>query len=197
MQSFSLPINYLRQYVFCPRIPFYRLTGNITPPMPLWVTLGKKYHIDREKLLKKRFFKTLEKEFVIQEVIYSQKVEGKNLQLHGTIDALVITPNSYIPIEFKMSAKKPMPNHLIQLAGYALCLEEMFYKKISHGYLISEKRAKIFRINIDEELRQKVYNTLANIIQDVESGLKPDSNAKPSKCAQCEFINFCNDREVE
>lgn len=150
----------------------------------------------QRKTFKEKIFQNLRKR-VCYTRSYLQKVKGKNLQLHGNIDALVITPNSYIPIEFKMSAKKPMPNHLIQLAGYALSLEEMFHKKISHGYLISEKRAKIFRINIDEELRQKVYNTLANIIQDVESGLKPDSNANSSKCAQCEFINFCNDREVE
>ena len=40
----SLPVSYIRQFCFCPRIPFLSVFLEIKPPSPLWVQDGVDFH---------------------------------------------------------------------------------------------------------------------------------------------------------
>lgn len=49
----SLPVSYIRQFCFCPRIPFLSVFLEIKPPPPLWVKDGVDFH-EKAAMLQKR-----------------------------------------------------------------------------------------------------------------------------------------------
>ena len=49
----SLPVSYIRQFCFCPRIPFLSVFLEIKPPSPLWVQDGVDFH-EKAAMLQKR-----------------------------------------------------------------------------------------------------------------------------------------------
>ena len=61
--SFSVPVSLLRQYAFCPRIPFFYLIRNLHPPFRPWVKQGLGFHEKTQMLAKRRKGKTLRIEF--------------------------------------------------------------------------------------------------------------------------------------
>lgn len=52
--SFSVPVSLLRQYAFCPRIPFFYLIRNLHPPFRPWVKQGLGFHEKTQMLAKRR-----------------------------------------------------------------------------------------------------------------------------------------------
>lgn len=50
----SLPVSYIRQFCFCPRIPFLSVFLEIKPPPPLWVQDGVDFHEKAAMLQKKK-----------------------------------------------------------------------------------------------------------------------------------------------
>lgn len=52
--SFSVPVSLLRQYAFCPRIPFFYLIRNLHPPFRSWVKQGLGFHEKTQMLAKRR-----------------------------------------------------------------------------------------------------------------------------------------------
>ncbi|MCX8000231.1 MAG: CRISPR-associated protein Cas4 [Leptospiraceae bacterium] len=189
----SLRIVELRQFAFCPRIPWYNVNNFSPIPENSWMRQGEEYHLDREKLLKKRLlkrFKTLD-----HNIRYRVNVYSVTYGIHGIVDALIETKDEIFPIEFKLqkgSFSKGIKN---QILGYALCLEEMSQKKVSKGFIVSGRNAKVQEIFISEKEKLEIVETINKVKQIREMGLLPDSPASAAKCSQCEFLNYCNDRE--
>lgn len=53
-ESSSIPASLLRQYCFCPRIPFFTYVRQLHPPRAPWVEAGVAMHQRIEQLLKRR-----------------------------------------------------------------------------------------------------------------------------------------------
>ena len=54
MNQFNLPVSMLRQYCFCPRIPYFYIARNITPVEKEWMSQGIEEHKRQEMLSKRR-----------------------------------------------------------------------------------------------------------------------------------------------
>lgn len=52
--SDSYPVHLLRQYLFCPRIPWFNVVRNLYPATPSWVRRGIRYHEVQQALSKRR-----------------------------------------------------------------------------------------------------------------------------------------------
>jgi CRISPR-associated exonuclease Cas4 len=52
--SYSLPISLIRQYCFCPRIPYFQELLKLNPKRPQWVKQGEKLHQQQQKVFKHR-----------------------------------------------------------------------------------------------------------------------------------------------
>jgi len=192
--SYEIPISYFRQYAFCPRILHFKLVRNVETSPPLWVQMGTEEHVERESRLKKKLLAILR--HTGGKNTYNVHVRSNDGMIYGIADGLIEKEGEVIPLEFKSEYGKVTTGTILQLTGYAICAEERFSKPCRKGFIISGNRAKVNEIFIDEEKRAMFGKALKSIKEILEDGQLPDSNASIAKCCQCEYLNYCGDRDV-
>ena len=188
--SYSLPINLIRQWMFCPRVVYYQELLNIKIQYPLWVKQGAEHHDLESKLFKRRNLSR----FKLYEgrKIYNQYLKSESLKLHGVSDMLIETKDQIYVIENKCSFKVTK-GAIFQAVAYSMLAEELFNKKSSTAFITTLKN-KVTALSITQEMRQKVINIRDKIYKMLECSIKPFSSANIYQCGQCEYINYCNDR---
>jgi CRISPR-associated exonuclease Cas4 len=120
-------------------------------------------------------------------------IKSWKLALSGKIDLLIETDSELYPVDFKYTRGRPHKNHLYQLAGYALILEDRMGKAVSEGfvYLITQKDAVVF--DLTAELKQDCLKTLDTIREMIRKESFPDPPSQRAKCTDCEYQNYCRD----
>jgi len=126
------------------------------------------------------------------------KIKSETLGLSGIIDQIEIYEKGYVPIELK-SGRAPKedawPNHKIQVAAYAMLLEEKFNTEVKEGFIhyldVNEKRhipINVFLKEETNELKNKVKALL-------ESADIPDFCDNENKCNACGLKEECFDEK--
>lgn len=187
-----IPINLIRQYKFCPRIVYYSLLTNIKPIYPRQVSLGSDYHELQEQMLKSRKFKKFHIDF--EEIISDKYFEKEALNICGKVDLAFLCKDEIIPCEFKHIDKKPSYSHILQLVGYGIILEKEYEKDFKNAFIIYGNNMKFHKIEITQKYKKDFFDVIKNIEQILKDDLLPNSSANESKCLQCEYLNFCDDR---
>jgi CRISPR-associated exonuclease Cas4 len=120
-------------------------------------------------------------------------INSDKLFLSGKIDMLIKTKDEYIPVDFKYTRGKPHKNHIYQLCGYALILEDIYHKKVNHGfvYLIPLEDAVIFEMS--DSMKEATKKMLSDIRQMLRQKEMPPVADNRSKCYDCEYKNYCGD----
>ncbi len=190
--SYSLPVSLLRQYCFCPRIPYFQELLNLNPPRPAWVRQGEALHRQQEKVFRHR---TLQRFNLVQaRQEFNVFVNAAELRMHGLIDSVLITPHEIYPLEFKLSGHKPTRGQIIQLTAYAMAAEHHYNLACRHGFMLFEHKGKTHPITFTAEHKAQVKRIRDRILDDLEQSVLPDSSATQAQCTQCEYLNHCNDR---
>ena len=185
-------VSLFRQYHFCKRIVYFSLLTNIKPVMPKHTEFGKDFHQKETKLSKARKFKKLNIDFI--EVLTDLYIESEKLDINGVVDLCFITESEVVPVEFKYSSKKPSFAYRLQVVGYGKILEEKYNKPFKRGYIIYDNNLKYHSIALHKNLEDRFFKTLQSIKDIEKEGIFPNSSADESKCLQCEYLNFCDDR---
>lgn len=194
LNVYSLPISLLRQYCFCPRIPYFYICRSLDSINGIWVKEGIISHKKQEMLLRRRKLKNFGCD-QITEIRYDFSVKSKKLMIHGICDALIYTEKEIIPLEFKTTEHFVLTKGMrLQLCAYSLALEEMLNKHIGRGFILHGSRGRTVEIKITPELRREVFDVIRNIHKLTEECVFPASSACDAQCSQCEFQNFCADR---
>lgn len=195
MESFNLPVSDLRQYVFCPRIPYFMLMKGLSVKGGAWLKQGISFH-DKAAMLSKRrnlAHYGLPAEgfrFVADIGLYDEE-----LGLHGVCDGAVYTDGGAVfPLEFKLTEGAPSAGAKLQLAAYAMMLEHKEKAEISRGFVLMGKRGRTYEVLFDETIRREVIRVAAAIRASLEMALLPSTSATEPQCCQCEYANFCADR---
>lgn len=187
-----IPINLIRQYIFCPRIVYYNLLTNITPIFPRQVTLGLDYHELQNKMITHRKFKKLDIDYI--KIINEFYLQDEKLNICGKVDMAFICENEVIPIEFKDIENKPSFSHIMQLYGYGILLEKKYNMEFKRAFIIHSNNMKFFRYDVNTEYKKKFFNIINEIEKILNSEILPNSDANENKCSQCEYLNYCDDR---
>jgi len=126
------------------------------------------------------------------------KIKSDTLNLSGIIDQLEIYEKGYVPIELKTgSAPKEdaWPNHKIQIAAYAMLLEEKYNTEIKEGFVhyldINEKRHIPINIFLKDEINQLIDKVKTLL----ESREIPDFCNNQNKCSACGLKETCFDEK--
>ena len=190
--SYSLPINLIRQYCFCPRIPYFQELLKLDPPRPLWVKQGEDFHLKQEKVFKYRTLKRFHLEQAKQE--FNVFVSADNLQLHGVIDSVLLSADAIYPIEFKLNGYKPNKGQILQLTAYAMVATQKYDLPCDKGFILYTNKGKTNPIVFKSKDKEQVIFIRDRILDNLEKSYLPDSPATPAQCTQCEYLNHCNDR---
>lgn len=184
----------LKQYLYCPRILYYHHCLPDIRPITYKMEAGIRAHEsetarEARRSLRPYKLKEAERHFDVW-------LESEKLGLRGRIDLVLKAPNGDLhrasPVEFKMSHQ--LHNHWkIQLAAYALLLEEKWNIKAEQGYiyLIPQRRAE--EIKLTTRLKKRVQKALAQMTNIAYKESWPAPPKQRGKCRDCEFRRFCND----
>lgn len=190
----SIPVNMLRQFLFCPRIPYFSMCLGLRPHSPRWVVQGSKYETMRHALLKARMPRELQKPDW-SAIRFNVFLSSDSIGLHGHADAVVETSTGPVVLELKMNPSSIRTGAEVQLAAYSIMMDDRNEPESQYGYFIQGKPVKVRRLAISFQLRSLVISTASKIRSIVHNGTFPDSDAGPAKCSQCEYLNHCNDRD--
>lgn len=181
----------LKQWAYCPRIPFYRHVLPVRTAPTYKMQRGKDIQAAVEALERRRGFSAYgmrdgERRFGLW-------LHSERLGLSGKLDLLVLTPDACYPVDFKDTEGGPRRNHRLQLTAYALLAEEAFERPAPDGfiYLVPEKR--VVALALTEADRDEVRQALAAMRRMVERQELPPPTPVRARCAVCEFRNYCGD----
>lgn len=188
---FFLTASDVRQYLYCPRIVFYRMCQPVKPPSTYKMEEGRLAQDRVEDLESRRSLKAYgvrdgERHF---NVTLTSATEG----LRGLLDMAIVREDEVIPVEYKNTSRKPPRGYVYQLAAYALLAEERWGRPARRGfvYLIPEKRA--VPVAITEGLRADVRKVLQGMRRMIEREEQPGPTDREARCVDCEFRRFCGD----
>jgi len=190
---FSLPVHLLRQHLFCPRIPWFQELLDYRPPQPQWVRQGVDFHqrqaaVFRHRTLKRFGLEEASKRFHVP-------VQSDRWAMHGMVDCVLETETAVYAVEIKLSGSKPRKGHILQVTAYGLLLADTQAKPCRRAFVVTEEKGKTWPVEITELRIAEVTATRDAIMKNLEGSRMPDSAASNAQCTQCEYLNYCNDRE--
>ncbi len=188
---FELVVSDVKQYAYCPRIPFYHFVLPVERKPTFKMEHGKEAHRTIEALEKRRKFRAYGLDRA--ERMFNVWLRSVHLGLIGRLDLLLKAETGYFPVDFKYSRGGPRRNHLLQIAAYGLLVEEVFHCEVDRGfvYLIPDNDA--VDCPLTEELRAAVLKATVEIHTMVEDEKIPPATPVRARCTDCEFRNYCAD----
>ncbi len=197
MATWLLEVTDLKQYTCCPRIVFYRYCLPRVRPITYSMEEGIRSHLEEENREERRSLRNYG--IIDGERAFHLSLQSPQLGLTGRVDLAIATPSRDAPnaeaivVEYKLSEQKAGPHFALQLAAYALLIEEAWQMPVKKGFLYSIPLRRAEPVPITPHLRKKVIQTVASIRQIVESEIMPPPPTSLRRCVTCEFRRFCND----
>lgn len=186
-----LRVTDLKQYLYCPRVVFYQYVLPVDKKTTYKMEKGKVAQEEIEMLEGRRKLKQYGLEGGRR--VFGPSLYSKGLGLSGRMDLLIETDATLYPVDFKFTRGRPHKNHLYQLGGYALLLEEDRGREVTTGfiYLIPQKDVEVF--NLSDELKRECKGTLSEIREMIATERFPEPPNERNKCVDCEYQNYCRD----
>lgn len=181
----------LKQYSFCPRVFYYEHCLPHIRPRTHKMDIGHEEHEAEQKRAERRTLRqygtvTGRREFEVP-------VESRPLRLRGIIDEVVYTEDGrLLPVDYKL-APKVSANHRLQLAAYAMLLEDRAGTAVKEGYIYLIGKRSITSVDITPTLREQIRGLLGAMFETLRWERMPEPTTVPNRCAGCEFRRFCND----
>ena len=184
-------VNDIKQYAYCPRIVFYQYCMPVEKKATWKMAQGKVAEAEIDKLEKRR--KLREYRLADGERRFHVWLSSKRIGLSGKIDLLIDSPEGLFPVDFKLTTGRPHKNHVAQLCGYALLLEDCFGREVTKGfvYLIPANDAVVF--DLTAERKKETADMICEIRRMIEEEQTPVPTPVRNRCADCEYRNYCGD----
>jgi CRISPR-associated exonuclease Cas4 len=193
--GFYLQVTDLKQYVYCPRVVFYRYCLPDIRPVTFKMQAGIAAQERVNDLEKRRSLRAYD--VVAGTRHFHVSVVSERLKLTGQIDLVVAhgegDEERLIPVDFKLSRRKPGPHFKLQLGAYGVMLAEAWNGVVDVGYLYQIPTKTSVQVPITSRLRKQVESTGAEIHRMIDEERMPGATSQPGKCVNCEFRRFCND----
>lgn len=124
-------------------------------------------------------------------VEHALPVWNDRIGLIGKCDVVEFWPDGTVyPVEYKHGQKRKWLNDDLQLAGQALCLEEMLVRPVMRGaiYHVSSRRRR--EVEITPQLRRQVEDAADAIRGMIDSGVLP-APLNDARCRECSLKTLC------
>ncbi|MHB1653903.1 MAG: CRISPR-associated protein Cas4 [Desulfitobacteriaceae bacterium] len=190
LDRMPLTITDLKQFIYCPRILYLTYVMPVPRPTTAKMGFGKAEHLELDRLEKRRKLKRYGLEEGIR--VFHAHLVSERLGLEGKLDLHIERERECYPIEFKHSTAIHF-NHKVQLAGYAVLLEEEMKKPVRTGFVYLIPKSEIVPVPITPELRDYVHDTIQAIRHAIAKAAWPRPTAQRHRCRECEYRRYCQD----
>ncbi|HEY6350143.1 MAG TPA: CRISPR-associated protein Cas4 [Candidatus Angelobacter sp.] len=187
----ELRVNDLKQFEYCPRIVFYNTVMPLERKVSFKMQRGSETEFRLDALEKRRSlrrYKLKEGERRFHLWLHSER-----LGLSGKMDLLIVSQQGYFPVDFKYTRGRPRRNHISQLAGYAVLVEDHFNTQVETGFIYLAPIGELVVIPMTPELKREVPQRLAEIRTMIKDEILPGPTPVRARCHECEFRNYCGD----
>lgn len=196
MDELLFEVTDLKQWTYCPRVVYYRYCLPEIRPVTALMRAGIAGHADESEREERRSLRAYG--LVAGERAFDLPLWSSRLGLRGRLDLAIAVPDrasgaEAIVVEYKDSEAVDRPHFRLQLATYALLLEEAWGLPVRRGFLYSIPRRSAAAVAISPALRRKVTETIAALRATVAGERMPAAPASRRPCVSCEFRRFCND----
>lgn len=190
--KYPIRVTDLKQWAYCPRVFYFQHCLPAVRPttfkMQAGVQAGRS-EAGREERRSLRAYGIAQgaREFDVP-------VKSTPLGLRGEVDMVITIADTgeIIPVDYKL-ARIAGPHFQLQLAAYALLLEEMRGATVRRGFLYAIPLRRATEIKIDQRLRTQVLKGSEAMQRVIAHETMPSPAKNRSKCVACEFRRFCND----
>ncbi|MXY93080.1 MAG: CRISPR-associated protein Cas4 [Caldilineaceae bacterium SB0670_bin_27] len=191
-----LKVTDLKQFAYCPRIPYYHYCLPEVRPTTHKMDAGIRAQDRAEERERRRSLRAYG--LTEGERRFNVSITSGQLGVSGQIDLVikhsVNGEDRLVPVDYKLSRRNPGRHFKLQLACYALLLEEVWDLPVEDGFLYLIPARRAVRVPITTRLRNDVRRQLAEIRALVLAERMPLVPPKQrSRCVDCEFRRFCND----
>lgn len=193
MDEELLEVTDIKQYVYCPRIPFYHYCLPTIRPTTYGMEAGKRAHVVEQGREERRSLRN----YGLQsgERSFEVLLRSERLGLVGKLDMAVRLESGEeaVVVDYKLSRGVAGMHFRAQLATYALLVEEIWGVPVRRAFLyhIPERRAE--EVVMSVALRRRVTQAALAIRRMVASEEMPSPPTNRGRCTTCEFRRFCND----
>lgn len=177
--SFEFPVSLIKQYLYCPRIPYFVLVLGFKERTTELMIDGKKKH---DRVLKRMRSKGWN---------VNTFLKSKKYNIYGYVDAFRKEENGYVVMELKDTnyKKRILKMHLYQVAAYGLLVEENFGRV--YKIIVRYNDKEIFR-PFTRGIKNYVVSIINKIHRIHDIGLVSIRIDK-RKCYNCGFRNRCKE----
>lgn len=189
----QLAVSDIRQHVYCPRIPFFRL--GVRLPHRYVTTAMQEGILEHERTEALEMRRSLRAYGLSDgDRLLDVRLSSERLAVSGRLDMLIRRSSEVIPVEFKNTRAGLGLHHKYQLAAYGLLAEEQFGRPVRRAfvYFIPLKRAE--EVEITPAVRAYTKRVLNGIRSSIASERMPPGTRQLGRCRVCEFQPYCNDR---
>lgn len=187
----DLTVNDIKQYIYCKRIVFFHHVMPVEVKPTFKMELGQINEDELRSLEKRRKLSRYDLEN--GEKLFRLSLHSSKYGLSGRLDMLVITKKGYYPVDFKYTDKYPGRNHLYQLGGYALLVEDKFKEKVSKGFVYLIPKNDVIIFNLSDGFKEGIIKMLEEMKVIIKKEHMPPPTNYRNRCKECEFRNYCND----
>jgi CRISPR-associated exonuclease Cas4 len=199
-QPIPLAVSDVRQWTFCPRVLWHRRmmphSVRETPKM----ALGRDAEDALERLERRRGARRYGLAAATRR--FSVRLESARLGVRGVCDLVLDVPGEaggparVHPVEVKRTEGGASEHHTVQLAGYAMLLEEQESRpsgSVDTGFLLLLPVERLVPVTLDAELRAAFERALGDIRAMLAEERFPAPTRHRAFCPQCEYVRFCGD----
>ncbi|RJQ41523.1 MAG: CRISPR-associated protein Cas4 [Anaerolineaceae bacterium] len=180
----------LKQWLYCPRILYYRLCLPDVRPTTYKMQMGSEEGKAEEIREARRSLKIYGVEDGHRE--FNVVLSSERYGLRGKVDLVIWRTAEVIPVDYKFSNIAGQ-HFQLQLMAYGLLLEEISGLTAQHGFLYMLPKRNVMEVKFVARLREKLLGTLELMHRMLYSELVPPPTQNQHKCLACEFRRFCND----
>lgn len=178
----------VKRYAYCPKIIFITHVLHLEEAQSEAMEMGLTCHDER---MITPLLALLKASKVLRDV----ELSSGRLGLVGKLDYLIVSRfGEYVPVEVKYAESDRGAakwDHRLQLAAYALLVEERFAASVKRGYVYYLRDGKLVGVLLDEGLKRLAEKTVREIYEIITSGREPEVRMYFKKCINCGYRNYC------
>lgn len=193
----TLEVTDLKQWAHCQRVVYYRYVLPRIRPVTALMREGQAHHQAESAHEERRSLRPYG--LAGGERYFDVPLYAPALGLRGRADMVIAVPGRassgarLIVVEYKLTERRALRNWKLQVAAYALLLEEVWGLPVERGYIYHIGRRHAEEVRLTAALRSQVGATVASINQMIAGEALPPAPRNTAVCVSCEFRRFCND----
>jgi CRISPR-associated exonuclease Cas4 len=183
----------LLEYLYCPRFTYFEHVLQISERQEkrFKVQKGRDVHEERKHVNPGY----LRKKLGVTQRELDMELNAVHLHLRGKVDEiLTLDDGTMAPFDYKYAEHKGriFRNLKIQVALYAILIEEVYQTPVNRGYLCyTRSDHKLVEVPVDSALKAEALDELHNCAEVIRGGVYPTATDWPARCPDCCYRNLC------